>query len=734
MWKRFRTVLLPALLLIGVMLLLGLLAPAWGATEEEPKPVPEQPVPEKPFPEKFFPEIPGPEKPAISFAGDMEQRMREEAARVGGELQKHARSMFQRTPLGFDLGTLDRLQQWALSLPLQLPSLVGHLREQSRLLGFVGSLIMLAFLGAVIYSLMGQQRVLRRLEETVEPLRKQLPEALYPYILSVLRVVVASLIPLLLFGGYLLVHAATTYQAPWFLFTGNLLKLWMVGALLLNLMRESLTRNILPIPARAGTSIFRVARVVVLYILFSLAVLWGAEAFEVPEDFQALLKFLISLSIVVALLFVLLKKNSIVEILPDLPYRSYQVFVRGLDRFYFLAIFLTFITGVLWSLGFKTLCVALWTKTWAVAGAFLGIVLAYHVLQGWLQKWVEKREPSDPMARPLYQAVRSLLLYATVICALAVTLELLGLLGHIRAFLSFPVLHVAQTPLSLWTFIKAALIILGFVFLSRLLRTYLDYKVYPSLGVEEGLAYAINMFLNYLLLAVAFLFAMRAVGLDLRFLMIFAGALGIGIGLGLQNTAANLISGFSLVFGRRIRKGDWVQVDNTVAQVEEVGLRVTKVRNRDNIEYLIPNSDITSKTIVNYSLSEPLIRLHVPAGVSYQADPKEVEKILLRVAGESELVSKAKPPKVRFIGYGDSSLDFDLLVWMDIRKYGRDLVRSEIYFALFTALAEAGIEIPYPQRDLHIRSGLHRPGQAGTGGPETGPGPTVIDGVERAPG
>lgn len=648
-------------------------------------------------------------EPSITLAEDMEQRMLEEAARVGEELQRHALSLFERTPLGFDWGTIGRLQEWVLSLPLKIPALFRHLREQGRMLGFVGSLIMLAFLTAIGYSLVGQKRVLRRVEETVEPLRRQLPQGFQPYFLSILKVVVASLFPLVLFAAYGLIQAGTTYEAPWFLFVGRLLKLWMVGALLLNLLRESLTRDLLPIPSRYGNSIFRVARVVLLYILFSLAVLWGVRAFQVPEDFIALLKLIISLSIVVVLLLVLLKKKSIVGILPDLPYSSYQVFARGLERFYFPAILLTFITGLLWCVGFKTLCTTLWTKTWAVAGAFLGIMLAYHVLQGALSKWVEKRESSDPMARPLYRSMRSLLLYATVTCILAVTLNLLGLLGYIQSVLSFPVLKVAQTPLSLWTFIEAVLIVLAFVFLSRLVRTYMDYKIYPSLGLEEGLAYAINTFLNYLFLSVAVLFSMRAVGLDLRVFMIFAGALGIGIGLGLQNTASNIISGFSLVFGRRIRKGDWIRVEDVVGQVEEVTLRVTKVRTRDNIEYLIPNADLTAKTIVNYCLSDPLIRLHVPVGVSYHANPHEVEKILLRVAGECRLVSHARPPEVRFLEYGESSLNFELFVWMDIRRYARDRVRSEVYFALFDALTEAGIEIPFPQRDIHIRSGFHRP-------------------------
>jgi len=646
-------------------------------------------------------------KPAFGFAEDMERLMLEEIDRVGEQLEAEARSLFERTPLGFDFSTIDRLQRWGVSLPVKLPSLILHVREQSRLLGFVGSLIMLAFLVAIIYSLIGQDKVLRRLEETVAPLRNQIPEFAYPYFLSGLKVVVASLIPLLLYASYGLVSAATAYPASWFRLIGSLLKLWVLAALIINLLRESLTRDLFPIPSSHGKSIFRVARLIVLYIIGCVAVLWGAEAFQIPEDFLALLKFLISLSIVFVSLLFLLKKKALLELLPDLPYNSYEVFVRGLDRFYFPAIFLTFLTGLLWCVGFHALCTAIWTKTWAVAGSFLLIMVTYHLLQGWLGKWMEKKGATDPKVQPLYRAIRTLLLYATVTTILAVTLDLLGLLVYIQRVLSFPLALVGESQLSIWTLIKAILIILGFLFASRLLRAFLDYKIYPSIGFDEGLAYAINMFLNYFFLIVGCLFAMRAVGLDLRVLLIFAGALGIGIGLGLQNTAANLISGFSIVFGQRIRKGDWIQVEDTVGCVEEVSLRCTKVRTRDNIEYLVPNADLTSKMIVNYSLADPQIRLHVPVGVSYSASPREVEQILLRAAEENPLVSKKPAPEVRFSEYGDNSLNFELFAWMDIRECARDKVKSTLYFAIFDGLDAANIEIPFPQRDIHIRSGLH---------------------------
>ena len=643
---------------------------------------------------------------AISFpADDVEKGLREAAASVS----EQARPLFHREPLGFDLGTIGRLREWILRLPLEIPDLIKHVMEEGRLLGFVGSAIMLGFLVAVLYSLFGQKKVLSRLEKAAEPLRPYLPKVFHPYFLSLMRIVVAALMPLVLFGVYVLVRASVSYRAPWFLIMGTLLMLWALGALLINLLRESLTRGILPIPPGPGKSVFRVARIVLLYILFSFAVFLGAESFQIPNDLLALLGFVLSLTIVLASLLLLMKKRAILGVLPELPYRSYRVFVRGLERFYFPAIFLTFLTGILWCVGYRDLCMAVWRMTWAVAGAFVGILLAYHVLRGWLRQWAQKKGAADEVVQALHHALSALLLYATVLTVVIVTLKLLGLSEPVRRALSFSIFEIGETPLSLWTFVKTAIILVAFIYLSRLLRAWLDYRVYPSVGVEEGLAYAINTFLHYTLLAIGFLVSLRAVGLDLRVLMVFAGAMGIGLGLGLQSTAANLIAGFSLVFGRRVRKGDWIQVGDTLGSVQEVGLRATKVRTRDNIEYLIPNSELTSSTIVNYTLSDPLIRIHIPVGVSYRSDPKEVEKILLEATAGNGKVSKSRASEVWFSEYGDSSLNFHLLVWIDVRNVTENRVRSELYFTIFEALAEAGIEIPFPQRDLHIRSGLVPP-------------------------
>lgn len=659
-------------------------------------------------------EAAGPESPSIEIAEDVGEAMLEEAARMRERFHVRARSQFERKPFGFDLGTIDRLKEWVFSLPLKLPDFVRHVHEQSRLLGVVGSMVMLAFLTALFYSLFGQQRVLRRLEGTVDPLRAKIPESVYPYFLSSLKVVTSSLIPLILWGLYGLMNALIAYRAAWFLLIGKLFQLWALGALLINLLRETLTRDILAIPERYGRPIFRISRLVILYILLSIAVFRGAEAFRIPEDVLALLKFSISLSIALASLFLLLKKRAILGILPDFPYRSYQIFRRAFERLFFPVMFATFLTGLLWCFGYQKLCKFLWLKTWGVGGVFLGIMVLYHMLQRILQSWHRKKDATEEAVNALYHAMRSLLLYATIIATTLITLRMLGLFEPLQRVISFPFLTVGQAAISVWTLLKVVIILLGFAFVARLLKAWLDYKVYPSIGVEEGLGYAINTFLGYLLLAIGFLFALRAVGIDLRILMVFAGAIGIGLGLGMQSMAANLIAGFALIFGRRIRKGDWIQVGDTLGHVQEVSLRSTKVRTRDNIEHLIPNADLISNTIINYTLSDPLVRIHVSVGVSYSAQPQEVKKILLDAASRNTNVSKRKKPDIWFSEYGDNSINFELLVWIDVRKISDNQVRSQLYFDIFEALDKADIEIPFPQRDLHIRSDQTRPSKEDT--------------------
>jgi small-conductance mechanosensitive channel len=643
-------------------------------------------------------------KPEISISSDMGGAMIREASRVKEELQKQAESLFERDPLGWDWDTIEYLYESILSLPLKIPAITRNVMEQGRLLGVAGSLIMLIFMLAIFYSIMGHKRVMKRVAIQVKPFAEKLPERVYPYILSLIKIVVESLIPLILLGFFSLINALIAYDAAWFQLLGRVIILWTIGRVVNGLLRELLTQDLFPAASEYGDTIYRSARLILLYALIGMAGFASIEAFNIRQDALALLRFAVSISIVIVLFLLFLKKKALLSLLPQLPYKSYQWFLHIIDKYYIPLILFSFIASLLWCLGYHRLGQVVLTKIWASVGAFVVIMLIYHSLQAAVQRWSEKVDPSDEAAKLLVRSSRSGLLYATAIATVIIVLNLLGLLGPLQQLMSFGVFRLGATQVTLWILIRAAFIIFAFFYISRLLQAYLDYKIYPSLGIDEGLGYALNTFLKYATLILGFLMALKIVGIDLRFLLVFAGAIGIGIGLGLQNMAANIISGFSIIFGGKIRKGDWIETGDTLGTITDIGLGSTKVRTRDNIEYLIPNSTLISNTIVNYSLSSPMIRVEIPVGVSYDADPKAVEKILLGIAQNEPLVENFRAPAVRFVELGDNSINFLLQVWIDVQKTARKRIRSQLYYAIFDALQQAGIEIPYPQRDLHVRS------------------------------
>jgi len=642
--------------------------------------------------------------PSISISEDMDDAIVQEASRVKEDLKQQARSLFERQPLGWNWETISYLSQWLIFLPQRFPEFSKQLVVHSRALGVAGSSLIFVFLVAVAYSLLGRRRVLAMVENRVKTLAEKLPQGVYPYFRSLMHVMVTPVIPLILLGAFSLIQALIDYDAAWFLFTGRLLWLWVLSALSIAILREILTRNLFDSMEEHGHSVFHITRLVILSVFAGLAIFWGAEAFEIREDVLAFLKFVISITVVFISFLLVLKKKALLSLIPELPYKIYYRFTNWLEKYYYPLIVFSFCAALLWSIGYKQLGRVVLVKIWSTTLAFVLIMVLYHVLKGLLKKWADKVEKSDEAAQYLIKALKSILTYATVIATLIIVLNLLGLLNPLSRILSFPVLQMGDTKITFWLVIRAVLILMGFVFGSRLMQAYFDYKVYPSLGIDTGLGYALNTFFKYLLIAIGLLIALNVVGIDLRFLLVFAGAIGIGIGLGLQSMAANLIAGFTIIFGGKIRKGDWIEIHNTLGMVTDIYLRAAKVRTRDNIEYLVPNSDLISNIIVNYSLSSPDVRIDLPVGVSYDADPREVERILLDVAEKEPLLLKHKNPAVRFVGYGDNSINFELLFWMDIQKHARRKVRSALYYAIFEALDKAGIEIPFPQRDIHIRN------------------------------
>ncbi|RJQ59137.1 MAG: hypothetical protein C4530_09560 [Desulfobacteraceae bacterium] len=643
-------------------------------------------------------------QPEFSIPGGMGEAVTREAERVKEELRKSAESLFVREPLGWDFDTIRFLYHWIESLPSKFPDFKRYAVGQTRRVGAAGSVFVFTFLLAVFYSIAGRKRMQKRVEDEVGPLKDKIPGKVYPYLRSILVIVTQAVIPIILLLLFAIVDSFILFRPDWFQLIGRLLILWLAGALGNGILREFLTRESMPEAPDDRKKIYRPVRWALIYAMLVLAVYWCAEIFPIRKDVLALLRFVIAISIVIVMYFLLLKKEAFLSLLPGLSYRGYQGFVHFLYRYYRPLISFSFVVAILWCLGYERLGKVVLVKIWASAAVFVTIMIVYHRGQNRLRKWSERVDSSDEPAQFLLRASKALLLYSVFTITCILLLNLLGLLEPLQRLMSFTVFELGDTPVTCWTIVKAFLILFAFIFASRLLQAYMDYRIYPALGIDPGLGYALNTFFKYATLAIGVLVSLRIVGIDLRLLLVFAGAVGIGIGLGLQNMAANVISGFAIIFGGKIRKGDWIETGDTLGIITDIYLRATRVRTRDNIEYLIPNSELISSTIVNYSLSSPMIRMEVPVGVSYDSDPREVEKILLQAAEKESLVEKYPPPAVRFRQLGDSSLDFGLLIWIDVRNVPRRKVRSNLYFSIFQALKDAGIEIPFPQRDIHIRT------------------------------
>ena len=214
--------------------------------------------------------------------------------------------------------------------------------------------------------------------------------------------------------------------------------------------------------------------------------------------------------------------------------------------------------------------------------------------------------------------------------------------------------------------------------------------------------------LKLVLLSVAVLFALSTMGVDLTALAVFGGAVGVGIGFGLQRIFANLISGVILLLDRSIKPGDVIAVadlagNESFGQIRKIGIRAVSVTTRDQREYLIPNENLMINQVENWSYSSKNVRMQVPVGVSYEADMKLAEELMLEAAKSCDRVLSAPPPTVWMSEYGDSSVNFVIHCWITDPEDGVGNVRSAVLKKLWWLFKDNGIEIPFPQRDLHIR-------------------------------
>ncbi|HUG12346.1 MAG TPA: mechanosensitive ion channel domain-containing protein [Opitutaceae bacterium] len=258
------------------------------------------------------------------------------------------------------------------------------------------------------------------------------------------------------------------------------------------------------------------------------------------------------------------------------------------------------------------------------------------------------------------------------------------------------------SPLSI--VIGLALVAALFIAVSIIKRILRD-GVLPKAGLSRAGSSAVATLTAYGVLTVGMLTILPITfpGFNLSTLSVMLGAISFGIGFGLRNIADNFVSGLILLFEQPIKVGDRIEVRGTAGEVLEVRARSTIVRTNDHIEIIVPNSQLLSEQVTNWSHSSNRVRLRIPVGVHYKSDVRVVEKALLEAASEVEGVMTDPAPTVNFAAFGESSLDFQLWVWTETMSQRPQNLRGQVNFKIWDKLKKHGIEIPYPQRDIYVK-------------------------------
>jgi small-conductance mechanosensitive channel len=286
--------------------------------------------------------------------------------------------------------------------------------------------------------------------------------------------------------------------------------------------------------------------------------------------------------------------------------------------------------------------------------------------------------------------------------------------GSVVDLLQYPIFSLGNTQITLSLFFFLILSVSLLFYLSAKFKQLLQDRILLRYNVELGLRQAISTIVRYVIVVIGLIVIIQSTGVDLSFLTVLAGALGVGIGFGLQSVTNNFVSGIVILLERPIKVGDRIEVTNPAGDtingdVVNISGRATTVLTNDNIAVILPNSDLITSTVINWSYNDRRVRFNFPVGVHYKEDPELIKKLLKEVAMENEGVLTSPLPDVLFDDFADSAMVFLLRVWTTryIQKPG--VLKSQLYYAIHKKFKEHNIEIPYPQRDLHLRSGFEQP-------------------------
>ncbi len=275
---------------------------------------------------------------------------------------------------------------------------------------------------------------------------------------------------------------------------------------------------------------------------------------------------------------------------------------------------------------------------------------------------------------------------------------------RIESILYYPLVTLSGGTITLASIVVGGVIVVLGFFIASLVGRMVQ-RILIARGASAAAQFAAEKISRYAVGLMAILVGINSTGVNISAILAASAVLLVGIGLGLQNIAQNFISGLILLVEQPVRPGDYIRAGDALGRVENIGLRATWVVTRDEVMIIVPNSQLISSQVINHSRPAAKIRFPVKVGVAYGSDTAQVRDVLIRVAEENPRVLRNPGPEVRFDDFGDSSLLFSLLVWVENPRMDRS-VASDLRFAIDSAFRKANIEIPFPQRDLHLRSGL----------------------------
>ena len=297
-------------------------------------------------------------------------------------------------------------------------------------------------------------------------------------------------------------------------------------------------------------------------------------------------------------------------------------------------------------------------------------------------------------------------------------LNAVGLLDPVIEFLRGADMAFGEVSINAWTVVKGVIVTGALFWIAFILADMIGKRLETVETLNSALRLLISKIVRIVLVVLAIMLGLSTAGVDLTAFAVFSGAVGLGVGLGMQRTVANLVAGFSLLADKSLKPGDVIEFEApqgaTYGVVGKMTTRYVSVRTRDGTETLVPNEVLIANPVTNWSYSDRRVRRKLPVGVSYGCDVEQARRLCLDAAAECARVLKDPPPACLLKGFGDNSVDLELRIWIGDPEGGVSNVASEVYLNVWRLFKEHAIEIPYPQRDLHIRSGGFGPASAET--------------------